>query len=1370
MHNNKQSGELSALRRNALIDFCLHAKHQKAGLPFPMNTQSADDLWEWLRSDPLDSDEIETSWVAEAVSCLQAYIHAVFQKLEPGYDEREFDPDLLEEWDIAGSYGPWSANMLLLCTPEDYITPYVRIRKTGLFKALESHVNQTSITDDSVLKGAQRYLRSFEETCNLNVLSGYLDGANPLKTRYYLVGRQRVAPYEWFWREANIELALNSPAVNPTAWREWKPADIPTDDTVLDCRMVYWEGRPCMVWVQWRPGVFDNTGELQSLHELEVMVAFIALDDSWSPPIRLHLLQTDKDVSKGSRLVAVILRDEIDTAYPKGRLAVHVTNAQPKAGTSSTLSVAIYETRDSLFRKVKDETAVMDYLANHLFVERRTLQQKMQPKLFPAVDSRITQTGTLAEYLGIKAYIVRNSPTAHSLWVQGYCAHVSRGSGENVEFTLTVKSGASGDPAPDKADFSTAGGWATKWLKVERSAFNSSTITVTLAGTGTGAGYGERTLDLTVPATLGEHGPLPSIHDTDARGAQFLAFNQPANVLKLKYVRLNTLIGHELVLRSSVSIGALLDWATQFPKEPPLPESQVEPNGPFDGANGLFFWELFFHLPHLIAARLRDENRFDQAQRWLHFIFEPQAPEKPAQGDTPARPPYWHCRPLNVKKPDIAYEVFAPGDPDAIAYSSPWHYQMVIFLDYVNNLIAWGDWLYRQMTRDSLTAAKLQYVRARSLMGARPHTRSVNRWVARELGDLVKEMQTRTALAEFEQTLQLQEEHLPVRAARTQHLGVYGTSSFKIPVSPRLLTFFDLPNQRIDNIRHGRTIDGKVASIPLFSAMDPRDLLNRLAAGNAGPVRPMGGQLRVAAYRWIVLFDAALQMVQQLQELGNEVQHLLEQQDRVQQEVLQQRQLTELGDFARRAQEESIAREVELLTALQHSRTMAEERELHYADLYDKHISPDEFKVMEHVEAAAGFVALATGFQLGAAVIHAFPNIFGVANGGHQPGHLVSAVGFGFQIAADVQRANADKTATSENYRRRRQEWLLMRNQAVAEKNAISAQIAAQERAIASARINLEQTLAANAKALDLFQFLQTRATNPELYQWLMGQLKTLHFQAYDAAVALCLSAQTALRAETCEFDAYPLDTDVWRDQRHGLTAGATLQASLLRMRSEYLQRRERRQEVLKTVSLQQLFNDPATRQKGFENWADALEHLLETGSLDFELNQLLFDRDYHDHYCRQILRVEVSLPVLTGPFENVVANLIQVGSYIATKPSSESLEYLYSGEGVAPVDVLINLSSGQQVSLSTGLDDTGVVSLRTDEGLTLPFENTGAVSRWRIVFPWHVKQKPMLLSLTDIVIKVYYTAKLGDLAFSKKVQEMVNEAERKAQAKGTQS
>jgi len=1360
----KQSfGELAALRRNALIDLCLNAKHTQEEFPFPMGLQTADDLFAWLRSDPLDSEQVNTSWVAEAVSCLQQYIHAVYQKLEPGYSDRKFDPDDLQEWDIASSYGPWSASQLLKCTPEDYITPFVRIRKSSLFKALEGHLNQARLTADSVQQGVQEYLRTFEETCNLNVLTCYMDGSNPLKSDYYFVGRERIEPYRYFWRKAAIELAANSVAVNPTAWGEWQQADIPTDDSVLDSRLVFWEGRLCMVWAEWRTGLFDRSAGrgLLKPYELEIKVAFIALNGRWSPPIRLHLSQLDKDVSKDCRLVAVVLRNEQDTQYPEGRLAVHLTNGTAGATAKSDSSVAIYETRDPLMRKLPDEGPVMDYLANVLFAEPLSVQKRVAPGDFPSLSSS-TATDEFADYLGIKAYIVADG-SGYKLRVQGHCALKEPGeTGAEKEFTLKVEySGDNGSSIT--GSYSLNGGWSTPWLEVNRPTFANFTITCTLK-----KGDDGKTVVLTVPTSLPAQGPLPSIHKPLAgatdKGAQFLAFNQPDTVLELKYVRLNTLIGADLVFRSNVSMGAVLDWSTQFPNEPTLPEL-TEPNGPFDSSNGVYFWELFFHLPHLVACRLRDENRFLEAQQWLHYLFDPQAPAKAVDGSIGAQLAYWRCRPLAVKQARIEYEAFAPTDPDAIAYSSPRHYQIVIFLDYVNNIIAWGDWLYRQLTRDSLVAAKLQYVRALNLMGRVSDSRTRYEWSPQALKDLVAELETRSALADFEKTLLLEPDQLPVTTAQFVHPGVYGTTSFKLPVSSRLLESYDLPAKRIYNLRHNLTIDGKALSMPLFTAMDPGALLNHLAAGGTGAVRPMGGQLRVPAFRWRVLFEVAMRSVQLLQEFGNEVLRLIEQQDRVEQEEMQQRHLTELGDFARQVQEESLAQQRASLIALQRSRIMVEERQLHFKQLYEGGISEDEYEVMTLLDVSIVLASGSTGFRTAASILDAIPNIFGVASGGHRPGGVPEAVALGFQIAADGVRHAADKMATSESYRRREQEWELARAQASAEINAIDAQITAQERAIDSAQASLDQTLKANAQALSLFDFLKKRATNLELYRWLIGQMKTLHFQAYDAAVALCLSAQGALQAETCEFTSSIIRPDVWLDQRHGLTAGSSLQADLLRMESDYLRRYERRQELVKTISLRQLFDDPTSRQTGFESWLDAFANLRKEGILNFELRQLLFDRDYPDHYCRQISSVEVTLPVLKSAYEDARATLLQVGSFTATQPSYESLAYLHGPrDGVAPADVLINLSSGQQVALSVGLDDNGMAVFKPDEGLLNPFENTGAVSRWKLTFPWHLRtqQAAMLASMTDIVIKVRYTAKVGDAAFAKKVQEWVIQADPK--------
>lgn len=1357
----QQMGELAALRRNALIDFCIGMKDVDDDEDKQSSIRSLDDLFEWLRTDPADSDQVMTSWIAEAVSCFQQYIHAVYQKLEPGYTGREFPKKDLRDWDIASNYPVWAASQLLKCTPEDYITPYARIRKSSLFKVLESNLNQTRLTTDSVQRGVQEYLRVFEETCNLEVLSSYMDGADPRDVDYYFLGRERIEPHRYFWRKAAIELDAEAVAVNPTAWGEWQPADIAAESRVLDSRLVFWGGRLCLVWAQWHEALLSSEGDLQKPYELELSVAFIALNGQWSAPVRLHLSQYATDVSKDLRMVAVALRDVFDVADPKGRLAVHVTNGNN--ATKHATPVEVYETRDSLFRKVPDEGPVMDCLALEAFKDPLTVQQAIAPGEFPSMTRSVTEAGTLTDHYILKTNVVRSGGNEF-LSVQGHCTRVDLlEGGAEKPITLEVTLPADTDPAPITGNYSEKGGWSTPWMLIERPSMANATVTFTLGG----AEVGTNTYTINI-VTVPEVKRLPLLHKTNTQGAQFLNFNQPEAQLKLKYVRLNTLIGAELVFRANLSMDAVLDWTTQFPNEPPLP-SGTEPNGPFDGCNGLFFWELFFHLPHLVASRLRDENRFLEAQQWLHYLFDPQAPADAKNKLNPnpnPKPEYWRCRPLNVNEGNIGCEANAPTDPDAIAYSSPWYYRIVIFLDYVSNIIAWGDWYYRQLTRDSLVAAKLQYVRAQTLMGPAPDARTLSSWEPVTLGDLVKEISDKPVLQIFEKGLSLDVSQLPVRADYFENPGVIGTTSFKLPVSPRLLDLYGLPARRIFNLRNNLTLDGKPLSIRFFSPpVDPGALLSSLAAGGTGAALLMGGQLRVAAFRWRVLFDSAMRAVQLLQEFGNQVARLLEQQDRAEQEEVQQRHLVELGGFAQKVQDETIAQLRAGLTALQRGKTMSEERRLHYQALESENISDAEYQVMASIDLSKTLAITSTGFQTAGAAIDVFPSIFGVANGGYQLGNIPRAIGFGIQVASEIFLKNADKTQTSENYRRRRQDWKLARDQAAAEINSIDAQIESQERSIAAAEANLAQTLRANAQALSMFEFLKNRASNLELYRWQLGQLKTLHYRAYDAVVGLCLSAQTALQAETCEFGTGTIRPDIWLDNRHGLTAGDSLRLDLQRMEANYLQRYERRLELVKTVSLRQLFDDASDPQEDFDSWEDALDELQnQSGTLSFNLRQLLFDRDYLDHYCRQISAVDVTLPILKGPFEDVRATLLQVGSFTATQPSIPSLKYLHApGDSVPPSDVLINLGSGQQVALSIGLDDTGMTTLKPDEGLLNPFENTGAVSRWQLTFPWHKRpgQAVMLSSLTDIVIRIRYTAKVAaDAVFAATVRELVNQAD----------
>ena len=436
-----------------------------------------------------------------------------------------------------------------------------------------------------------------------------------------------------------------------------------------------------------------------------------------------------------------------------------------------------------------------------------------------------------------------------------------------------------------------------------------------------------------------------------SNAAQFIAFNQPE--WTLKFTRLNSLFGPELVQRSNISVDAVLDWDTQFLSEPPPGSATIiEPNGAFNGANGLFFWELFFHLPHLVSTRLCTEDRFLEAQKWLHYLFDPQAPADPGQPPRPnPKPLYWRCRPLNVVKGNVGFETRAPTDPDAIGYSAPYHFQVLVFTEYVKNLVAWGDWYYRQLTRDSLVAAKLCYVQAEFFMGKAPTVRTVNRWETDTVEGLLTKSLSRPALEQFEQALVFSLADCPAGADEPPELGLLANNPFKLPINVQLLALYDLPGQRLHNLRNNLTLDGKLMEIPLFSPpTDPHQLLQDLAAGGIGAPRPMGGRLVVGAFRWRVIFEAALRAVQTLQEYGNQVLRLLEQRDRIEQEEMQQDHLVKLGAYAQTVQEYAIDQLKANVIALEQSRAVAAERADAYAALYDENVSAVEYEVMESLQ------------------------------------------------------------------------------------------------------------------------------------------------------------------------------------------------------------------------------------------------------------------------------------------------------------------------------------------------------------------------------------------------------------------------------------
>jgi len=159
----------------------------------------------------------------------------------------------------------------------------------------------------------------------------------------------------------------------------------------------------------------------------------------------------------------------------------------------------------------------------------------------------------------------------------------------------------------------------------------------------------------------------------------------------------------------------------------------LEAGGPY----AVYNWEIFFHIPLSIAVHLSKNQRFAEAQRWFHYIFNPTSSD-PAE---PIPQRYWKFLAFRkakatmridaqltlLGKPDpeltesereIKQSILngytaigkKPFQPHAVARTRHLAYQYCVVMKYLDNLIAWGDSLFRQDTVESINEATQRYV------------------------------------------------------------------------------------------------------------------------------------------------------------------------------------------------------------------------------------------------------------------------------------------------------------------------------------------------------------------------------------------------------------------------------------------------------------------------------------------------------------------------------------------------------------------------------------------------------------------------------------------------------------------------------------
>jgi len=880
---------------------------------------------------------------------------------------------------------------------------------------------------------------------------------------------------------------------------------------------------------------------------------------------------------------------------------------------------------------------------------------------------------------------------------------------------------------------------------------------------------------LSAPATTG-----PQVVTTEER-AQFLDLAS-LKLNTLRYVRLNTLIAKQLVKKAEFSVEGALSWASQHTPEPPSPDVidrslQNWPTLDFFGANSRYFWEIFFHVPHLVAHRLHTEFDYPAAQNWLNYIFNPLVripPLNPPLPDT--NYPYWVSRPLTLADTQYSFELDGVGDPDAIAYSTPSHYRKTIFMAYLNNVIALGDMLYRRLTRDTLNEAKLHYVRALSLLGPLLKGRSISKWEPVTLEAAANT--TSAVISDFAVSVwNDQAINVTDKAKGQPWLRLLGADGFRLPVNQVLLDVWERLESRLSNLRNNLSLDGKPLELALFEQpANPTDLLRAQLAGAGSAQRRLGSLAIIPPYRFRAMLPRVQNAVETLIRYGDQVRSYMDMRDRSNQDELQQSHFLELSGFTKTLQELALDQSKASRSALDASCATLTARKNFYEALIKEDVSLVEFRATEKQRSAKhreeqARVDEATGHKISATV----PSIFGLAQGGVNTGGYYAAIATTKQARVQTNLFDIERTLVAEQYRRRRVDWEFQVDQTSLEIASIKQQIAVQDIATDAALASLAQASKAQQQALEYYSFLKNRATGPALYQWLLSQMATMYFQAYDVVLSMCLSAEACWQYEIGDRDTHFVPTNAWTDNYHGLTAGEALKLGLLRMESAYLNRHERRLELTKTVSLRKLFELKTKDAPEGVKWEQVLKTFLGsegTGTLPFNLTALAFDQDYPGHYLRQLVNVSVSIPAVIGPYQDIRATLTQLGSRTLMKPDIDGVKSLYLSDNTLPegeqdnadgTQVMSNPRAYQQIGISHGVDDRGLFNMDFGDERYYPFEGTGAVSSWQLHFPRHTspEQAAMLASLTDIIVHVRYLAVDGGIPFHNQVEALMDQVEK---------
>lgn len=786
------------------------------------------------------------------------------------------------------------------------------------------------------------------------------------------------------------------------------------------------------------------------------------------------------------------------------------------------------------------------------------------------------------------------------------------------------------------------------------------------------------------------------------------------------------------------------------------------------GSYSLYNWELFYDLPFYVGNQLSQNQQFQDAMTWYNYIFDPTGAQGPS-----APQKYWITKPfyqfaagdyqgqqIDTILTDIAADPSGvtitnlvnavtnwrnnPFMPDVVCSTRQVAYAKAIFIAYVNNLIAWGDSVFTQNTTETRVQATQLYILADELMGPQPSTippavtvpdQTYNQIVANVdvFGNALVDLENLVPNLNI----------LPQKGAELPPSTSFSLLYFCIPPNDTLTTLWSTIADRLFKLRNSEDINGNYSAVPLFAPPINPALLVRAAAEGisiSSIIADLNAPLPY--YRFKVMSAKATELAQEISALGNALLAALEKKDaemlsqlRAGQEVALQTQILQIRNSQVSQAQQQIA-ELQAAQAISQakynyysSRPFMNTWEITQATMAGLGIVSQVVGTV--LQATSGGTHLTPSFTGGGAGIGGSPLVT-VTYGGDQIGDSTGAFASLFKELAEILQAGAALAGNIGSFQRRQDDWNFQAGQATLEIADYAQKIAVAQIAqtVASEEVNAQKTRITQATAMQTA--IQTKYTNEALYSWMISQISTVYYQAYQVAYGIAKQAEQCYQYELATQSSF-IQFGYWNTSYKGLLAGDQLLAAIKKMEASYLDTNRREYELTKNISLLSL--NPR-----------ALLQLINTGVCDFDVPEFLFDLDYPGQYLRRLKSVSVTIPCVAGPMTTVACTLTLVDNQyrLLTSPGTGSDPYAENPVGADPRFVY-NIGTIQAIALSSAQNDDGLFQLDFQDERYLPFECQGAIGSWHLEMnsPNQFSQLD-LQQMTDVCLQLKYTAREG--------------------------